>query len=115
MKDNGDFKIYTEIISYRKYIREHVLNTIPSIHRDLRIHLMDEVYLLLKNMISAINTKGNIRMKYITDMIISIQMLDIISNDLMEYTNSNKKYITTSISKLTNIKHMTYAYKQSQD
>ena len=76
---------------------------------------MDEVYLLLKNMISAINTKGNIRMKYITDMIISIQMLDIISNDLMEYTNSNKKYITTSISKLTNIKHMTYAYKQSQD
>ena len=50
-------------------IREHVLNIIPSIHRDLRIHL--------------INTKGNIRMKY----------------------------ITTSISKLTNIKHMTYAYK----
>ena len=54
-------------------IREHVLNIISSIHRDLRIHL--------------INTKGNIRMKY----------------------------ITTSISKLTNIKHMTYAYKQSQD
>ena len=32
---------------------------IPNVHRDLRIHLMDEVNNLIRNLVSAESAKGN--------------------------------------------------------
>jgi len=115
MHENNEFKLYTEILRYSKYIRQYVLANIPNVHRDLRIHLMDEVNGLLRNLVSAESTKGNIRMKYITEMIINIKMLDIISSDIRDFCPNTKSNINKSISILTGIKNMTYRWKQNPE
>ena len=107
MAKNSDFTLYNEIIKYDRYVRKYVANNIPNIYRDLRIHLLDEIYYLKKNLLYAQCNKGNIRIKYITEMIVNISMLDLISDDINEYCPKIKKYIQTSISELTIIRNMT--------
>ena len=115
MVKNSDFTLYNEIIKYDKYVRKYVANNIPSIYRDLRIHLIDECYNLKKCLLYAQYNKGNIRVKYITEMIVVISMIDIISNDLIEFCPKIKKYVETSIASLTLIKNMTYAWKNNPE
>ena len=65
---NTDFKLYQEIIKYDKYIRRYVAPVIPSVHRDLKIHLLDESYNLERGLLEAQYTRGNIRMKHMIDI-----------------------------------------------
>ena len=51
MRYNDEFRLYREIVKYSNYIRRYVLGTITNVHRDLRIHLMDEVYALERYLI----------------------------------------------------------------
>ena len=93
MHENKEFKLYVEILNYSRYIRKYVLVGIPNVHRDLRIHLMDEINSLIRNLVSAESTKGNIRMKYITEMIINIKLLDIISSDIRDFCPESKSIL----------------------
>ena len=111
MHQNSDFNLYNEVIKYERYIRKYVSNEIPAVHRDLRIHLMDECYYLIRNLIEALNNKGSIRIKYINEVIVTISMLDYISNDLYELLPKRRKYIEKSYTFLVNIRNMTYAWK----
>ena len=113
--ENKEFKLYVEILNYSRYIRKYVLCNIPNVHRDLRIHLMDEVNSLIRNSVSAESTKGNIRMKYITEMIINIKMLDIISSDIRDFCPESKKHINKSVAILAKLKNMTYGWQQNPE
>ena len=73
---NKEFKIYNKAVSYNNYIRTYVVPTIPSIHRDLRIHLLDESYNLIKTIMYASYNKGNIRNKYLNEVCVIICMND---------------------------------------
>ena len=115
MRYNDEFRLYREIVKYSNYIRRYVLGTITNVHRDLRIHLMDEVYALERNLVSATSTKGNIRMKYITEMIIIEKMLDLISDDIRTFCPKSKKKIDKSIEYLVKIKSMTYAWRDNPE
>jgi len=115
MHENKEFKLYVEILNYSRYIRKYVLCNIPNVHRDLRIHLMDEVNSLIRNLVSAESTKGNIRMKYITEMIINIKMLDIISSDIRDFCPESKKHINKSVAILAKLKNMTYGWQQNPE
>ena len=115
MHEDYDFKLYREILNYSRYIRKYVLANIPNVHRDLRIHLMDEVNGLIRNVVSADSTKGNIRLKYITEMIINIKMLDILSNDIRDFCPKCKNHINKSISLLTKVRVMTYGWRQNPE
>lgn len=115
MHENKEFKLYVEILNYSRYIRKYVLCNIPNVHRDLRIHLMDEVNSLIRNLVSAESTKGNIKMKYITEMIINIKMLDIISSDIRDFCPESKKHINKSVAILAKLKNMTYGWQQNPE
>ena len=106
-----EFRLYNEVISFSKYIRRYVIGDITSIHRDLRIHLLDEIYNLKRDLISAINNKGNIRSKNINDMLISIAMIDIIIDEIRDYNKS--KHIDKSIGMITNIKGMILGWRKT--
>ena len=64
------------------YVRKYVAPMIPSVHRDLRIHLLDEIYYLSKNMFASIYNKGNVRMKYLVEMQVNLSMIDMIMLEL---------------------------------
>ena len=115
MHTSNEFKLYREIINYSNYIRQYVVSDISNVQRDLRIHLMDEIYSLTRNLVSAQSTRGNIRIKYITEMLINEKMLDIISDDIRLFCPKSKKHIDKSIAYLTKIKNMTYAWKENPE
>lgn len=110
-----DFTIYNKIIDYNKYIKQYITVSIPSNQRDLRIHFLDEAYLLSKNMFSAIYNKGNIRMKHIIEMQINISLLDMMTNDLRMQKCISKNHIDSSIKKLSDIKNIVYAWKINEE
>lgn len=115
MHKDSDFKLYVETQNYSRYIRKYILPNIPNVHRDLRIHFTDENYSLIRNLVAAQSTKGNIRLKYITEMIINIKMLDLISSDIRDFCPEIKKYIDKSIGNLALIKNMTFRWKQNPE
>lgn len=110
---NKEFKLYQEIIKYDRYIRRYVVVNIPAVHRDLKIHMLDESYKLERFLLESQYTKGNIREKHIVDMLVSISMLNVLTDELLEFCPKLKRQITSSIAILMNIKNMTYAWKNS--
>ena len=104
------FKLYNYILDFDDYTRNYVVNNIPSVYRDIRIHLLDEIYNLEKSIIYAINTKGNIRIKHLIDAKVSISLIDML---LLKIRNikclKNSKFDTT-IDKLTNVKNIVYGW-----
>lgn len=58
MNENNDFILLKKINIFNDYINEYIIPLIPSVHRDVRIHLLDETYELLKYLYEAIYNKG---------------------------------------------------------
>lgn len=110
-----DFTIYNKIIDYNKYVKQYLTVSIPSNQRDIRIHFLDEIYLLSRNMFSAIYNKGNIRMKYIVEMQINISMLDMMTSELKTQKCISKNHLDSSIKKLSDIKNIVYAWKLNEE
>ena len=115
MKDISNFKLYTKIMNYNEYTRQFVCNEIPAVHRDLKIHMQDEAYMLIKYMFEALHNKGNIRNKNINEMIVTLSMLDTLSSFVLKVCPKNKKHIITSIGFLTEIKNITFAWKKNEE
>lgn len=112
---NYDFTIYNKIIDYNKYVKQYITVSIPSNQRDIRIHFLDEIYSLAKNMFNAIYNKGNIRMKYIIEMQINISLLDMMTSDLKSQKCISKNHLDSSIKKLSDIKNIVYAWKINEE
>lgn len=110
-----DFTIYNKILDYNQYVRTYVAISIPNNNRDIRIHLLDEIYNLSKNMFYAIYNKGNIRMKHIVEMQVNISLIDMLVRQLQELKCVPKKHIDSSIKKLSDIKNITYAWKYNEE
>lgn len=110
-----DFTIYNKILDYNQYVRTYIAVSIPNINRDIRIHLLDEIYNLSKNMFYAIYNKGNIRMKHIIEMQVNVSLIDMLIRQLQELKCISKKHIDTSIKKLSDIKNIIYAWKYNEE
>lgn len=115
MDSKQEFNLYNKITYYISYIRKHVIINIPKIHNDIRIHLLDESYNLVKLLRYASWNTGNIRNKYITEMLISISMLDYLTSNLSSLSNINKKKIENSFGMLASIRNITYAWKVNEE
>lgn len=115
MHEDKDFKLYTKILQYDKYIRKYVVVNIPKVHRDLRIRLLDESYNLIRYLYEAEYTKGNIRLKNITEMLVTLSLLDFLTTEILEVSKNNNKYIEKSINLLTEIKNMTYSWRKNPE
>lgn len=113
--NNYDFTIYNKIFDYSQYVRNYIAVSIPNNNRDIRIHLLDEIYSLSKNMFYAIYNKGNIRMKHIVDMQINISLIDMLTRQIQELKCISKKNIDSSIKKLSDIKNIVYAWKYNEE
>ena len=61
-------------------------------------------------MFHAIYTKGNVRMKYLIEMEVSISMIDMLSTIIVNFNCASKSKVISSIKKLEEIKNITYAW-----
>lgn len=110
MKEKSVFSLYNKINDFNNYVRTYLVINIPNIHRDIRIHLLDECYNLAKNMFLATYNKGSIRMKYLIEIKVNISLIDMLINDIGNLKCQKSKYINTSINKLEDIKNIIYGW-----
>ena len=109
------FKLYSKLLNLSKYSRSYLLNNIPKVHNDLKIHLADELYLLTKNVFSATNNKDNIRIKYLTEAQTNISMIDYLLTCLKDIKCLNNRNINNTISILADIKNIIYGWKFNEE
>lgn len=104
------FSLYSKVLDFNSYIRTYIINTIPTIHRDLRIHLIDECYNLSKNMFSATYNKGNIRMKYLIELKVNLSLIDMLITEIENLNCTKKHSLEVAIKKQSDIKNIIYGW-----
>lgn len=112
---NNNFAIYNQILEFRKYTRTYLLVNIPKVHSDIRIHFTDESYKLVELLYMAIYTKGNIRYKNITEMLVRISLLDMLLEEIKELKVVKSNYIHTTSAMLKEIQNMTFKWKDNEE
>lgn len=115
MHQSPIFHLETKIKNFDKYIQKYISGNISKVHRNLKIHLEDECYNLVKFLYQAIFTKGNIRSKNLTDMLVTLSLIDHLLDEAKEEKNINPKKLETSISQMVEIKNMTRAWRESHE
>ena len=105
-----DFTIYNKIKDFNCYVRTNVANSIPSIYRDMRIHLLDECYNLISLLFGAIYSKGNIRLKYLNDIKVKLSLIDYLFSGFRDNRIIKDKTLNVAISKLATIKNIIYGW-----
>lgn len=109
-KNSDEFSLYNKIKDFNSYIRLNVANCIPSVHRDVRIHLLDECYSLVSLLFYATYNKGNVRMKYLNDLRVKLSLIDYLLTDMNDYRIIKSKTMNVAISQLATIKNMAYGW-----
>lgn len=104
------FKLMDKIKSYDLYVRKYVINDIPKIHNDIRIHIFDELFELVKNVKLSSLTKGNIQIKNLINILLNISILDYLFDLLLELNLCSKDKALKSLSKLADIKNIVYSW-----
>ena len=66
-------------------------------------------------MFYATYTKGNVRMKYITELRVNLSLLDYLLEQLNNIPSVKKKKIISSINKLSNIKNIIYGWMLNEE
>ena len=84
IKVDTNFNLYNKILDYSKCVRTNILITIPIIHRDVKIHLADEMYNLSKLLFLAVYNKGNVRMKYLIEIQATISCIDMLTTTIID-------------------------------
>ena len=109
-KIDVNFNLYNKIIDFSKYVRTNILITIPIIHRDVKIHLADEIYNLSKLLFLAVYNKGNVRMKYLIELQATLSCIDMLSTTIIDLKCCSIKKVKVSLKKLEEIKNIIYAW-----
>ena len=84
--------------------------TIPIIHRDVKIHLADEIYNLSKLLFLAVYNKGNVRMKYLIEIQATLSCIDMLSTIIIDLKCCPYNKVKVSLKKLEEVKNIIYAW-----
>lgn len=71
-----DFIIYNKVKWLIDYTDVYIINSYSKVRISIKIKLQDNLYNLLENLIRSVVNKGNIRNKYINEMLVNIMLLD---------------------------------------
>lgn len=115
IQKNNQYILANKIILLRRYFDLHILSSIPKVHNNIKIHLQDELYYLSKNMFYATYNKGNIRMKYLTELLVNISLIDMFLVELRDIKTIKLKKINNAISILQVIKNIVYGWKVNEE
>lgn len=107
------FELASAINEYDRYIRTNIASNIPKVYNDLRVHLLDEIYNLNKELIIARLNKNEKRIDAINNMLIILTLIDKITEDIMFLCPNLKEKVITSISYLDKITRKTYSFKNN--
>lgn len=113
--NNSKFKLYKLSRDFYGYTRKYLIINIPKVHADLRIHIMDETYNLIKNILFSSVNEGNIRRKYLKECKVNISMIEMILEELNTFKYIKTSKFMTANHKLSDIKNYIYGWYTNEE
>ena len=114
-KYSNTFRLADKAYAMDKYVRSQIANNIPNTHRDIRIHLMDEMYRIAQEIYAASFTVGNVRRKHLTELKIHLTLTDMLLRQVYDLRCVKSIKLEHVAALLREMKTITYGWAQREE
>ena len=102
----NNFIIYNKVQWLINYSDTYILNSFSKVHNSIKVRLQDNLYGLLDNLIRSSVNVGNIRSKYLKEMLVNIYLHELYIGISLEKKIIKKKRFNSFINSLNELKKM---------
>ena len=110
MDEKKRYKLYDRLVELDAYVRKHIAINIPNAQRDIRIHLLDELYDAIKCVVSAGYNQGRIRVKFLVELRVHLAMINMLFEKTRDLDCAADKRFVTASRKLSEIRNIVYGW-----
>ena len=110
----NNFIIYNKVQWLINYSDTYILNSFSKVHNSIKVRLQDNLYGLLDNLIRSSVNVGNIRSKYLKEMLVNIYLLDLYIGISLEKKIIKKKRFNSFINSLNELKKMINSWSMNE-
>ena len=114
-KYSNTFRLADKAYAMDKYVRSQIANNIPNTHRDIRIHLMDEMYRIAQEIYAASFTTGNVRRRHLTELKIHLTLTDMLLRQIYDLRCVKSAKLEHVAALLLEIKTITYGWAHREE
>lgn len=110
----NNFIIYNKVHWLINYSDTYILNSFSKVHNSIKVRLQDNLYGLLDNLIRSSVNVGNIRSKYLKEMLVNIHLLDLYIGISLEKKIIKKKRFNSFINSLNELRKMVNSWSMNE-
>ena len=110
----NNFIIYNKVQWLINYSDTYILNSFSKVHNSIKVRLQDNLYGLLDNLIRSSVNVGNIRSKYLKEMLVNIYLLDLYIGISLEKKIIKKKRFNSFVNSLNELKKMINSWSMNE-
>ncbi len=110
----NNFIIYNKVQWLINYSDTYILNSFSKVHNSIKVRLQDNLYGLMENLIKSSVNIGNIRSKYLKEMLVNIYLLDLYIGISLEKKIIKKKRFNSFVNSLNELKKMVNSWSMNE-
>ena len=110
----NNFIIYNKVKWLINYTDTYILNSFSKVHNSIKVRLQDNLYCLMDNLIRSSVNVGNIRSKYLKEMLVNIYLLDLYIGISLEKKIIKKKRFNSFVNSLNELKKMINSWSTNE-
>ena len=114
-KYSNTFRLADKAYALDNYVRNQIANHIPNMHRDIRIHLLEEMYKIAQEIYAASFTVGNVRRKHLTELKIHLTLTDMLLRQIYDLRCVKSAKLEHVAALLLEIKTITYGWAHREE
>lgn len=110
----NNFIIFNKVKWLINYTDTYILNSFSKVHNSIKVRLQDNLYSLMDNLIRSSVNVGNIRSKYLKEMLVNIYLLDLYIGISLEKKIIKKKRFNSFVNSLNELKKMINSWSMNE-
>ena len=110
----NNFIIFNKVKWLINYTDTYILNSFSKVHNSIKVRLQDNLYGLMDNLIRRSVNVGNIRSKYLKEMLVNIYLLDLYIGISLEMKIIKKKRFNSFVNSLNELKKMVNSWSMNE-
>ena len=114
-KYSNTFRLADKAYALDNYVRSQIANNIPNMHRDIRIHLLEEMYKIAQEIYAASFTVGNVRRKHLTELKIHLTLADMLLRQVYDLHCVKSAKLEHVAALLLEMKTITYGWAHREE
>ena len=114
-KYSNTFRLADKAYALDNYVRSQIANNIPNMYRDIRIHLLEEMYKIAQEIYAASFTVGNVRRKHLTELKIHLTLADMLLRQVYDLRCVKSAKLEHVAALLLEMKTITYGWAHREE